>query len=113
MERVSRLKEDERQVSSSQRLEIATRPVLLRVMISRSLNLPLSLTVRPREPLSSQCLQTFSMSGCAFLTTGDAGVSTPSQGDAGDLDDAAPRATARNGLEIAQQMSVSSHRRRT
>ncbi|OSI68504.1 hypothetical protein BSZ21_15520 [Bradyrhizobium canariense] len=91
------MKEDERQVSSSQRLEIGTRPVLLRVMISRSLNLPLSLTVRPREPLSSQCIQTFSMSGCAFLTTGgDAGVSTPSQGDAGDLDDAAPRATARN-----------------
>ena len=41
---------------------------LLRVMISKSANFTFSVTVRPREPLSSQCRQTLSISGCSSAT---------------------------------------------
>ena len=37
----------------------------LRLMISKSKNLIFSVTVRPRDPLSSQWRQTLSISGCS------------------------------------------------
>jgi hypothetical protein len=37
-------------------------------MISKSLNFTFRVTVRPREPLSSQCRQTLSISGCSSAT---------------------------------------------
>ena len=55
-------------VSTSMRLSILLETVLLRVMISKSLNFTFSVTVRPREPLSSQCRQTLSISGCSSAT---------------------------------------------
>ena len=47
--------------SRSPRLETATGRDLLRVMISKSLNFTFSVTVRPRDPLSSQWRQTLSI----------------------------------------------------
>jgi|ERR1700686_1221142 hypothetical protein len=49
--------------SRSLRLETATGTDLLRVMISKSLNFIFRVTVRPREPFSSQCRHTLSISG--------------------------------------------------
>src|ERR1700722_11706989 len=46
-------------------VENATGTDLLRVMISKSLNFTFSVTVRPRDPLSSQCRQTLSINGCS------------------------------------------------
>jgi hypothetical protein len=43
--------------SNSARLVIAAGTDLLRVMISKSLNFTFNVTVRPRDPLSSQCRQ--------------------------------------------------------
>src|ERR1700736_2197967 len=51
--------------SRSPRLATATGTDLLRVMISKSLNFTFSVTVRPRDPLSSQWRQTLSISGCS------------------------------------------------
>src|SRR4051794_2007767 len=55
-------------LSSSLRFEIATGTDLLRVMISKSLNFILSVTVRPRLPAPSQYRQTLSMSGSSSRT---------------------------------------------
>ena len=57
-------------VSTSMRLSILLETVLLRVMISKSLNFTFSVTVRPLEPLSSQCRHTLSISGCSSATIG-------------------------------------------
>src|SRR5450631_283094 len=54
--------------SRSLRLETATGTDLLRVMISKSLNFILIVTVRPRLPAPSQYRQTLSMSGLSSTT---------------------------------------------
>jgi len=51
--------------SNSSRLPIAPTNVRLREINSKSANFTLSVTVRPYGPLSSQCRQTLSISGCS------------------------------------------------
>ena len=50
------------------RSPIGPTTVRLREINSKSANLTLSVTVRPRVPLSSQCRQTLSISGCSSAT---------------------------------------------
>lgn len=49
-------------------LDTAVGTDLLRVIVSKSANLTFSVTVRPREPFSSQCRQTLSIKGCSSDT---------------------------------------------
>ena len=52
----------------SARLAIAEETDRLRVIISKSANFTLSVTVRPRLPAASQCRQTLSISGWSSTT---------------------------------------------
>jgi hypothetical protein len=54
--------------SRSLRLSTELDNVRLRVINSKSANFTLRVTVRPRVPLSSQCRQTLSISGCSSDT---------------------------------------------
>jgi hypothetical protein len=60
--------------SSSCRSETKSGMDWLREMISKSANLTLSVTVRPRVPLSWQCRQTLSISGCSSDSIGSNSV---------------------------------------